>query len=513
MPWIPIVRSLVALTVAGFVATGSAHASVQARGSDPPDVDDLRTALRDHHPDKRRSAVKKLSTLGGEDAMELVVSALADPSGKVADEAQLVVVEFESLGVGDLLLGSDGLRSRDEVVRLRAAEAIGRLSGPVPAERIARSFDRRDPATLRTALWSVERLARREALSGDVFELVERAEGLLKRRADDRVRAAALHALAALSRSSARRALDRVREIRDRETRCSYLMVATDLGDPGLEGILEAAAFDEDPAVRMKALELMRLQGFRSTPSVLLERLRVEPRPAVRGKIVDALRWMTGMRHGDKLVAWEHTVDHLPHDWDPSQTKNAYSEARRRSGTVAELSRLEPESDRVAILVDFSGSLWNERADGTRRKDLLDPEVIALLERLVQTGTFFLVPYTGEPHPFTDRPIDATQRNVRLAQKFFSNASMQGSGNLFDALQLALSFDAIDRVMVLTDGAPTGGMRWDVDLMVDLVREQIRFRPVVLDFVLLDAPRGLEKRWQSLAESTGGRTVALSFQK
>ncbi|MEM9380564.1 MAG: hypothetical protein AAGB93_11495 [Planctomycetota bacterium] len=471
----------------------------------------LQRDLRSQYPDKRRRTVTKLAALRGERAMELVLGALDDPSAEVADEAQLRVVAFEPEGVVDELLGKAGLRSKDRWIRLRAAEALGRMGGPVDAERLVRAFDRRDPEVLGATLWTLERLAEREALAGDPAKVVKKLDPFLTRRARDGVRAAALQALVRVDPGAARQAIERLRNVEDRRTACSVLEAAATLDPARAQGMLERAAAAEDPGVRAKAIEILARAARRQTLDVLVARLRAEPRPAIRGRLVAALRWLTGFRHGDKPDAWAHTVRSLPANWKASDVKNAYVASGRNEGTVAEIRRLQPGSDRLAILVDFSGSLWNVKEDGMRRKDLVDPEVVGLLERLDQNGSFFLVPFTGEPHPMTDEPIDATAFHVRKAQRFFRSATMRGKGNVYDAIDLALSFDSVDRILVMTDGAPTGGRRWNLELMVPLLLERTRFRPVTFDFVLFDAPAGLARRWEQLAERTGGRSLAVHF--
>ena len=122
-----------------------------------------------------------------------------------------------------------------------------------------------------------------------------------------------------------------------------------------------------------------------------------------------------------------------------------------------------------------------------------------------------LMPYTREPHPFERRLVEATPRNVRRAQRFFETARMTGSGDLYEALSLALDAPDVDRVMLLTDGAPSGGERWDIELMVAHLRERLRFRPALLDFILVDSSPKLEREWGGLADSTGGRLICLSW--
>ncbi|MEM1449457.1 MAG: hypothetical protein AAGI22_10095 [Planctomycetota bacterium] len=500
---------LLAVLALGEPSLASEH--VVEASTDDGLVEALQRDLRSKYPDKRRRSVKKLAACGGERAMELVLGALDDPCAEVADEAQLRVVAFEPDGVVDELLGKSGLRSKDRWIRLRAAEAIGRLEGPIDAERIVRVLDKRDPEVLRATFWSLERLAQRDALTGDMEKVVDRIDPFLTQRADDGARAVALQAIVRIDANQGRRAVERMRGIEDRETACSVLQAMMTLESGMAIGVVERAASADDPGVRMQAVELLKHCARRQTLDVLVARLRSESRPAIRERVVAALRWLTGFRHGDKVDAWAHTVRSLPVMWKPGDVKNAYAASGRSRGSVAQIRRLQPGSDRLAILVDFSGSLWNVKGDGTRRKDLVDPEVVGLLERLNQKGSFFLVPYTGEPHPMTEAPIDATPFNVRKAQRFFENATMRGKGNVYDAIDVALSFDSVDRILVMTDGAPTGGRRWNLDLMVPLLLERTRFRPVIFDFVLFDAPSGLARRWEELAEETGGRSLAVRF--
>lgn len=476
--------------------------------------DDLRELTKKSHssePSSRRSAVRALAELGGRDAQRLVLEALADPEPEVADEAQLVLVAFEGDGVVRELLGPAGMRSREPLVRLRAAEAFGRMAGPVDGVKLATRIDRRDPAATRALLWSLERLADRGRLVDDSERLGKKLVGLLGRGADDGVRAVALQVLARVDATASSERIPDLLDSRGSETACSALAAAVLVGHPNALRWVERSLASDVESVRATAVSLtLKVGARRPTLTALNERLASEPREALRGRVLDALRRLTGMKHRADPRAWRHTIERLPSDWvGPILSPASREEAERKQGSVAEISMLPPGSDRLGILVDFSGSLWNERADGTCRKDLLDPEMHTLLGKLDPEGLFYLVPFTSEPHPSTDAPVRASPRNVRTAQRFFARATMRGKGNLYDALMLALEHDELDRLIVLTDGAPTGGHRWNVDLMIELVRERIRFRPVVIDFVLIDTPNRLIRRWRGLAESTGGRVLTV----
>jgi hypothetical protein len=65
--------------------------------------------------------------------------------------------------------------------------------------------------------------------------------------------------------------------------------------------------------------------------------------------------------------------------------------------------------------------------------------------------------------------------------------------------------------MALTDGAPTGGRRWNLELMADLLPEQNRYRQVAFDVLLVDASSFLRRHWERLCTATGGRTVQVDL--
>ena len=121
------------------------------------------------------------------------------------------------------------------------------------------------------------------------------------------------------------------------------------------------------------------------------------------------------------------------------------------------------------------------------------------------------MPYTREPHPWRPAIVPATERNVRAALADFEACTEKGSGNAFDAVRLALFDRRVDRVVILTDGAPTGGARWRLELMVPLLEQAARFDRVAIDSIVVDARPGLRKHWEELARRTGGRSIAVEL--
>ena len=68
-----------------------------------------------------------------------------------------------------------------------------------------------------------------------------------------------------------------------------------------------------------------------------------------------------------------------------------------------------------------------------------------------------------------------------------------------------------DRIMIVTDGVPTGGRYWNLELLVQRLEWLRRWRGTVLDVVLVDVPGPTRRHWEWLASRTGGECSSVSF--
>ena len=99
-----------------------------------------------------------------------------------------------------------------------------------------------------------------------------------------------------------------------------------------------------------------------------------------------------------------------------------------------------------------------------------------------------------------------------MALAEFEGSRLTGKGNVWDALLVVLADPAVDTVLIVTDGAPTGGHRWDLDLMAELIERERRWSGVAISSVLVDSSKQLQKRWATIAERTGGTSIAVAFE-
>ncbi|TDJ72014.1 MAG: hypothetical protein E2O39_07455 [Planctomycetota bacterium] len=510
LAWIFTVAVVAALTLGPARQPARRLATVAATRSDQPgDLRQLKRDLRDPYPDKRQRAVKKLAKLGTRESWELVIRALEDSEPQVADEAQIALGAVTDARVLAGLLGREGLGARDEWVQRRVAEAFGRMSVDVDGARLARALAPREVAFSRALLWSLERLAWAGHLAGDRARIVREVEVCLRSNLDPALRASALSAVLAIDAERGAALAFEALGDRQADVRCAALLGLERLVDARTPSLARRHLADSAPAVRGAAIEILARAPTRAGLRAMVEQMADEPRTRLGWRMVACLQHATGMLYRYDPRPWRLYVAGLPADWAPG----APAPPRELGNRSIALAGMPLLSDRVTFLVDFSGSLWQQRVGELTRKEILDAKVRAALESLPEGTAFNLIPYTSRPIPWQAALVEAKRSTVSAAVRFFEDCKATGTGNVFDAVLLALSDPDVDTLVILTDGAPTGGRHWNLDLMVELLVEESRYRGVVFDSILIDASKQLQGKWQGLAERTHGRSHAIALAK
>ncbi len=469
------------------------------------ELEELERALRDDDDRNRRRAVSGLAELSSEPAWELVIDALEDPSPQVADEAQLRLAGAPVTLVPDLL-GKRGLASRREWVPLRTAELLGRLADPGAAKPWVATFRHKDEGVRRSLLWSVERQAREGRFGVGDTALIEAVTKLADKDRTPAVRAHALLALAELSEELARARIDAALGAEDVAIRAAAVERIDLLPERERLAAARAAAEDEAPLVRQRSYQALASRRDRDGVLVLVGALEREAELRLSWRLVELLQDLSGMKYGADPRPWKRWAEALEADWTPSE-KRAERDYGERSAAFVGMPIL---SGRIAFLIDFSGSMWEERS-GRTRKEVVDVELRRALEALPETTEFNLHPYTDVPFRWQKKLVPARRKNVQRALDYFEGNREHGKGNFWGAAMEALEDDRVDTLMVLTDGAPTGGYRWNVTLMKTLFAHENRFRGVFLDVLLVDTRKFLKGHWEEMCTATGGRCLAVEL--
>jgi Mg-chelatase subunit ChlD len=101
---------------------------------------------------------------------------------------------------------------------------------------------------------------------------------------------------------------------------------------------------------------------------------------------------------------------------------------------------------------------------------------------------------------------------VRKAWAAFDSCRLRGRGDVWSAVQVALADPALGSLLIITDGAPTGGEHSNMELLVPLLEWECRWRGIAVDSVLIDSSKRQQNFWSDLARRTGGTMTPVHFE-
>ena len=526
-------RSLPALSLPGTLRVQRSVArllfllvasALPARTATPLPSDDL-TALeakaRSGDKWERKRAVEGLARLGTREAWELVLAALADERGEVADTAQWVLGELEDEKLLERLRRRDGLTSKDPWIRERVTELFGRLGERGDLRALIGQLDDREASVRSAAYLALSRvLGERAPDDRDRERIADAARRRLRGERDPHLRAQALAVFARVGERGVLSTLEDAAKDREAAMRAMAASLLTGLDAEehrdAVVLLLERLVEDRTRVVRARALEAAARIARKDTVRILVERIGHEPNARLERRVVELLQGVSGLRHRHDPRPWNAWCEALPDDWhgrlrrvrtaDPGRGRLRAGEERTSTG-----EGLPVLSDRPTFLIDLSGSIWQERADGTTKKERVDEKLREALGRLPEEARFNLIPFTSHPIPWKERLKKASRANVTQALRFFEELRESGSGNVFDAIRLALRDPETDTVVLLGDGAPTGGPRHRLELLIPMLLQENSTRGVAFDIVLVGATHRLREHWRRLADSSGGNLFALEL--
>lgn len=474
------------------------------------DVAALEKKLKSSDHRERATAVTELAKIGSKEAWTLVIDALRDPASNVGDEAEMQLAKLDVPELVEDLYGRRGLMSGDNNVQLRAAGALGALErGSLPGDKLAAALGAKSVDVRRTLRASLERLIGTNRIT-DPDRLVGGLETWMKNNEDPEVRAAGLSALVRIPSHVPPAPVELARDSDPPPVTCAILRLLVGASDPKSREYVAKCSRSPERSVRAQVVETLTARPDAEGLKLLVAMFETEKNKRLSWTIDGALEKLSGLSGGGKADFWRAWVDNLGPEWKPA-TGGKPSTERAGETTAPKIVGFPIVSSGVAILVDFSGSTWEKRSDGKTRKEKLDVELTKALQALAPETLFNVIPYTADPLPFEKGMVAASPANVQRALKFFTGNKSSGKGNVWGAIEVALEDPRVDTLLILTDGAPTGGLRWNIDLMRDRYADRDRFRHVAIDAILVDASKRLQDKWKAWCEATGGRMLAISL--
>jgi HEAT repeat protein/uncharacterized protein YegL len=473
----------------------------------------VEAAARDADMQLRRDAFRALGALGGPRCFRLLLDAYDNGSNlmhrpvlvealRLADEEKEVAMILER-----------GLHHRNVEV-VRAAADVASLLAPAFPESCEKEMLRLlDHADDQVRSAAIEGLVRSGSTAA-VERLVARLDS-----SDFHVRSDALWALSRLGSLPASAEDTIVGLARDGHAEVRTQAAAALCWYPH-----SAAAFDavhellQDASWSVRSMAVECLVCFRRPESLasLVRLIEVED-GRVRDDAIDSLCRLTGEDFGPLSGSWKMWLADRPQDYELPSAEDALVSLERkravRRGNGQSMVRsayhgLDVPRGGVIFVLDVSGSM-DSRFDST--STFLQHFSAALGETIASLPpetSFNIVLFSSGVSIWRDELEIATPDSIEAARVFLDDARAGGGTDLYDALIAALSFEHMQTVFLLTDGAPTIGSITQPAAIVREVERLNRNRRVRIHTIAAGTARA--DFLAELAAANGGKAVDLT---
>ncbi|MCU0862303.1 MAG: HEAT repeat domain-containing protein [Planctomycetes bacterium] len=268
------------------------------------------------------------------------------------------------------------------------------------------------------------------------------------------------------------------------------------------------------------------LDEFRSAEAIpaligVLERFQAHPEEVKSGKLSGLLLYqthellvaMTGAVHpADQPEKWRAF-------WDTEKDKIAVTQRREpAAGAGATVSGgfcgIPVQGTRVVFVLDLSGSMdWpmeETGTDGKRKRsirlDFAKRELHRAIDAIAPNAQFNLITFNGDnkAEVWNKDLVPANERNRDRFKKYVDGLKALGGTNLWSGLEEALKIKSqvlgnrygtnVDELFVLSDGAPTVGDVQDPIEILRLVQECNRFANVRINTLFISSAAPPEQR-------------------
>ncbi|MCA9322236.1 MAG: HEAT repeat domain-containing protein [Planctomycetes bacterium] len=501
-----------------FVVLGllQLHASAQLTKEQQKVLEDFEQYMRSNDANERRSQVEALAFVDGVEATRLLLEiGLIDDDPRVRHRAAWALSRKEDKNA-KILMHTDGLRSKNELIREGTARAIGKMDDPLD-------------------------IALQEALQNE-------------RKTAPRI--AMLQALAAHHSIFGTEIAAKL--VGDRDL--GVVLAAIDmLGAADAEpehAVLHAALANRDWRVQAAALEALgKIRVVESVPVVIDFMANTKGR--LLGDARTCLMAITGCQFGFKAEQWQTWWDRVKDGWEVPDVVITETveenDAYGREDTTQTYDRIQTKSQRMLFILDLSTSMGQSirfRPRGRRssagqtwrtveRMELAREELTKYIERLDKDTYFNIVIFDAEVDAFKPKLVRATGGSIGEAKKwigdlkpydggpgnFTKEGYERGETNVFAALKWIYGFrdqgldftgklkPVADTVFLLADGAPTcGELTVTEEILAQLDRYNHASR-VVIHTISYDLV-GIGRQFLvDVARKTGGTFVELGNER
>lgn len=287
------------------------------------------------------------------------------------------------------------------------------------------------------------------------------------------------------------------------------LQLLARIDDGDAQAVLAAAAHGlthKSWNVRAAAITLLVERRLAGGVPLLFERLDAE-QARLRADVEAALRELTGLQFPTTAAWREWWAKEGATFTVPARKKPDTNRRDRDAGTAASYWNLPVYSDRIAFVIDVSGSMNQPFGTGdATRLDEAKRQLERVLAALPPKTRANVIAFGNDAQSFAPslQPIDDRRR--KAAGTWTTALAAHGATNVHAALERAFADPDVDTIYLLTDGRPSSG---PIVEPTALAREVLRWnagRGICIHTVALGGRSDFLERLA--AESGGQHTVA-----
>jgi len=477
-----------------------------AAGGDDPEAVALRRRLADDDPSARAAAVRRLAGEPVEAVYALLVKSLSDPHPYVRGAAAGVLgIQLDRAPRDRLLREGPGWTSA--------------LARAALAETFAVWADRDGRTGLLRLLGDKDASVRAEAarrLGADPDAAAGAALVHALGDPDGLVRARGLDALEARRKAGGASPVTvpwrTFTQDKDARVRLSALEGSVAMGGETAVFAVEHGLDDAVWSVRLVAAELSGAVRDRRVLAPLVAALS-DPRERVAAAAGRSLVRLTGIPFDANAARWKAWLAGDGASFDPSSVEPRAPQPFDGAGsTVASLRLLDlpVASTHVAFVLDASGSMAAKDATGTSRWDRVRSEMDRVLSALGGAAEGTVVLFADEAVPILPTAVRFTPGVRAQVRDALAARGPGGRTALSDGILRGLADPVVDTIVVLSDGAPSGGSHFTKTDLRTAVRDANRWRRARIDVLSIGTDE-VSRRWRTLlaevAEESGGTFV------
>ena len=266
---------------------------------------------------------------------------------------------------------------------------------------------------------------------------------------------------------------------------------AISLGEIRTTEALEALhALLDDDAYNVRADALLAIAAARHVTSIPILIARLDQLSGTeRDRNAGELRLLTGKDHwtgtGRWANWWRDAQENfsVPAAEDAAAAEAERAERRTNDKTQSRFYGLDISSERVAFVIDLSGSMNFRTKTGKTRLEVLKSELDRFLQDFPSGQLFNLIFFGNDARKWRPQ-ITLMNDSIRAeAREHVGGLKAPGATAIYDGLVAAFEDPRVDTIYLLTDGGPSGGLIDDIDEIVAEVERWNSLRHLVIHSV------------------------------